>query len=153
MTKPTLYLDVDGVLLGHPEPRSGPYQLANHAVEFLGFVLTHFETAWATTHCRTGDARHLLSYLAEHTPGDLREEIQALAQRVRPTRFQTLKTDIFLASSNPSWIWIDDAPLQAERQVLARNGWEDRWLRVDTSRVPDDLLRAQRELMAAIRHR
>ncbi|MEM6675014.1 MAG: hypothetical protein AAF726_19350, partial [Planctomycetota bacterium] len=80
MTKPTLYLDVDGALLGHPEPRSGPYQLANHAIEFLDFVLSRFEVEWATTHCRHGDARHLLSYLDEHTPDDLREEVFALAQ-------------------------------------------------------------------------
>ena len=148
MTKPTLYLDVDGVLLGHPEPRSGPYQLANHAIEFLDFALSRFKLEWASTHCRHGNARHLLSYLDEHTPDDLRVEMLALAKRIRPTRFQTLKTDIFLASSSPAWIWIDDAPLQAEREILARNCWEDRWLRVDTCRMPNDLLRARHELSA-----
>jgi hypothetical protein len=41
----TLFLDVDGVLLGHPQVGSSAYQLANHGLVFLRFALANFEVA------------------------------------------------------------------------------------------------------------
>jgi hypothetical protein len=148
--KLTIYLDVDGVLLGHPRPMSGPYVLALHAVEFLRFVVDRFDVAWATTHCRHGDPEHLLEYLAEHTEPDQRAEIDTLARQIRPTAFNVCKTEIFEALPDHEWRWIDDAPLQAELQALRRHGWEDRLLRIDTRRVPDDLLSVRVELEAMV---
>ena len=142
----TIYLDIDGVLLGHPTPMSGPYGLANHAVEFLRFVVDQFDVAWATTHCRHGESDHLLEYLADHTAPDQRAEIDTLAREIRPTIFNVCKTEIFEAQPEHEWRWVDDAPLQAEIQALRRHGWEDRLLRVDTRRVPDDLLMVRSRL-------
>lgn len=151
--KPLLFLDIDGVLLGRPEPGSSVYQLANHGLSFLRFVVPEFEVIWATTHCRDGDTRHVVSYLAEHVPEDRRSEVVSLAQAIRSTTFNVCKTEIFQEYADREWVWIDDAPLQSELEALAHCGWEDRWLRVDTCRRPDDLLRARSELQAVLRRR
>jgi hypothetical protein len=141
-----LFLDVDGVLLGRPEIGSSAYQLANHGLSFLRFVVAEFEVGWATTHCRDGDSRHVVSYIAEHATEEQRDEVVSLAEAIRPTYFNVCKTEIFQVHSGRPWIWIDDAPLQAELEALAQNGWEGRLLRIDTCRAPDDLLRARTEL-------
>lgn len=146
-----IYLDVDGVLLGHPEVGSSVYQLANHGLSFLRFVVAEFEVSWATTHCRGGDARHVVSYVAEHAPGDQRNEVLSLAQAIRPTAFNVCKTEIFQAHADREWIWIDDAPLATELEELRAYGLSDRLVRVNTCREPDDLLRATALLRARSR--
>ena len=102
--------------------------------------------AWATTHCRHGETEHLLRYLAEHSAPHQKAELDALARRIQPTAFNVCKTEIFEARPAHDWRWIDDAPLQAELRALDQRGWSDKLLRIDTRRVPDDLIRARAEL-------
>lgn len=69
-----LYLDVDGVLLGHPAPDDIRVCLATHAREFLEFALEHFTCYWLTSHCR-GDSYEVMNLLLEITLGKIKEHI------------------------------------------------------------------------------
>ena len=113
---------------------------------FCLWLTTRFEVSWATTHCRAGDAGHVVSYLAEHANPEERDQIALLARRIRPTAFRVMKTEIFLSKLEHSWVWIEDSPLQAERNQLELHGWSSRLLRIDTCAEPDALLRAHAEL-------
>ncbi len=135
-----LFLDVDGVLLGRADPRAPNVILAAHAAEFLRGALASYEVYWATTNC-DGTTESVVQYLRPYCSSD----VLALVRRVRPTKFATLKTELFDGLAD-DFVWIDDQPLQAELRWLADRGWQDRLLRVDTRRRPDDLARAIRRL-------
>lgn len=137
-----LYLDIDGVLLGKADPRSPEIGLALGAEEFLTFALARFHCFWLSTHCQ-GGTDDVLKYLAPYVP----EKFLALAARVKPTRFQTLKTEAL----EGDFLWLDDAPLQCELDWLSARGWLDRWIQVDTRHRPADLRRAQRVLKKILR--
>lgn len=147
---PTLFLDVDGVLI-----ERGPTgdRLHADAMGFLAFVTARFEVAWATTHCRHGDAGHVLAYLDEHAAPAERDELARLAARVRPTRYRTLKTELFLDGACADWLWIEDAPLAFELDQLRERGLRDHWLQVDVNRRPDDLREARRRLERLVQTR
>jgi len=70
-----------------------------------------------------------------------------LAAKVKPTCFQVMKTEAL----DGDFLWLDDAPMQCELDWLAARGWLDRWIRVDTRKRPEDLLRAQRKLESSLR--
>jgi len=149
--RPTLFLDVDGVLLGHPERGSSVYQLANHGLAFLRFALARFQVAWATTHCRHGDSRPVVDYLGDHARNEAeRDRLTELAMQVRPTAFNVCKTEMILRHPNDQWVWIDDAPLASEIEALRAEGCHDQLLRVNTCRQPDDLRRAMRDLRSLL---
>ena len=145
-----LFLDVDGVLLGRPRDGAGTYQLAQHALPFLRFAIDAFDVQWATTHCRDGDPGHVVEYLAEHCIPEDRDQVVQLARLVKPSAFNVLKTELIAECAHEDWLWLDDAPMQAEREFLAERGWLWRWFRVDTCLLADDLLRARRWLECAL---
>lgn len=141
-TRPNLYLDVDGVLLGKNDPASPKVVLAHHAKEFLTFALDNFNCYWLTTHCK-GAPQPVLRYLAPYLTPDL----EALLIQVRPTRWETLKTEALQGE----FYWIDDSPLAIELKRLKEMGRLDRWIQVDTRRRPDDLLVAMERLKNVIK--
>lgn len=128
-----LYLDVDGVLLGRAAADDPAVVLARHAPAFLSFATANFDCYWLTTHCQ-GDGRTVLAYLRRYVSPDL----ERLLSTVRPTRFETLKTEALAGD----FFWLDDAPLAAELAWLRGRGLMDRWLDVNTRLYPDDLSRA-----------
>lgn len=131
----TLYLDVDGVLVGKEDPASAKLILARHAQRFLEHCLERFDCFWLTSHCRHGDAGRLLRHLGKlATPQELE-----LLREVRPTSWQTLKTEAIDLVSD--FYWLDDSPLQREIELLESRGILHRWIPVDTRRRPDDLRR------------
>jgi len=132
-----LYLDIDGVLLGKEDPNSPEIRLAHHAEEFLAFALAHFDCFWLTTHCQ-GRSETVLQYLTPYGS----ETFLALAGKVKPTQFRVMKTEALTGD----FLWLDDAPMQCELDWLFGQGWLDRWIRVDTRKRPEEILRAQREL-------
>lgn len=133
----SLYLDIDGVLLGKTDPASPRIVLANHAQRFLDFALANFDCFWLTTHCK-GDARPVLEYLRPFLPDD----VMPLLLRIKPTIFDVLKTDALVGD----FLWLDDSPLQIEVNFLRDRGLLNRWVQVDTRRRPDDLLAAPERL-------
>jgi hypothetical protein len=144
-TPPILYLDVDGVLLAGEASVDGDglvpgVALAEHAEEFLDYCVAHYDCRWLTTRCRDGDARPLLRGMSRYA----HEGFLRLAASVRPTVWNTLKTEAIDPLSD--FYWVDDCLLQSEQQWLAANEVLDRWVHADTRKRPDDLRRVLEEL-------
>ncbi|MBN1320565.1 MAG: hypothetical protein JXA87_06980 [Thermoleophilia bacterium] len=140
-----LYLDVDGVLLGGADSTGQDglglgVALARHAKEFLAYCTGHYDCRWLTTKCRDGDAGPLFRHLS----GYAGEDLLRLAASVKPTTWNTLKTEAIDPLSD--FYWVDDSLLQSEQQWLATHGILDRWIQADTRKRPDDLGRVLEEL-------
>jgi hypothetical protein len=125
-----LFLDIDGVLLGK---REGQISLSAGATEFLNFVVDHFDCFWLTTHCQ-GEIAGPLERLRPYVD----PELMTLLQRIKPTRFNVLKTEALPHVGG--FLWIEDSPLAAELAYLQRNQLLSCWLHVDTYRREDDLV-------------
>lgn len=138
-----VFLDIDGVLLGIDRDRPQRLLLADHALDFLAFLLESAEVYWLAPQCR-GDARTAVDHLVRHTRASERERLLTLAGKVLPTNYRGLRTEALPADGR--WLWLDDAPEPGELAMLRGRGWLDRWLFVDTREEPEDLLRAQRLL-------
>jgi len=138
-----VFLDVDGVLLGLDRERPSRLALADHAIDFLAFLLARAKVSWLSPHCR-GDARPLVEHLVRHSKAADRERLLTLVGKVQATDWRTLRTDALPLDGR--FVWLDDAPEQGELAMLRGRGWLDRWLFVDTREEPDDLVRAQRVL-------
>lgn len=127
-----LYIDIDGVLLGRDRGDGVSTVLAEGVYELIGYVLSHFNCYWLTTHC-PGDADCALRYIEPFCS----RKVMNLAKRIKPTKFDTLKTE----SLRGDFYWIEDAPLASELAVLRKRGMLDRWLEANTRERPKDLLR------------
>lgn len=101
-----LYLDIDGVLLTAKNP-----QAADGAAEFVEFITDHFDCYWLTTHCQ-GNTYTALNYLSEYFDKAIMERLQT----IKPTRWQTLKTEAIDFDSQ--FVWLDDYAMQAEKDSL-----------------------------------
>lgn len=137
MSRPSLYLDIDGVLLTprHPAPPAGIEPL-------LDVALSHFSCYWLTTHCK-GDAAPALRYLASYYSAAWLARLAT----VRPTTWDTLKTE-GIDFTQPFY-WLDDAPFEAEKAVLRRAGCLSRLLEVNLRRPMEiDRLRLRLEQLA-----
>ena len=64
--KPTLYLDIDGVLLANEE------NLSIGAAEFIKYAADNFDVYWLTAHCMDGATGHAIEYLQRGSDEDLR---------------------------------------------------------------------------------
>lgn len=131
-----LYIDVDGVLLGKNDPDNIEVVLARHAEEFLRFCLKSYDCYWLTTHCTEGNNANVIRWLKKYA-GDT---IIELVKGIKPTTWRTFKTEAIDFSSQ--FFWIDDEPLQHEKNILEKNNSFGRWIKVDTCKDPDDLKRA-----------
>jgi hypothetical protein len=110
-----LYLDIDGVLLTAKHTQAAP-----GVDEFVDFVTQHFMCYWLTTHCK-GDSAPALRYLS----GFLKPAtVEKLHQAVRPTNWDTLKTEAIDLTSD--FYWLDDSPFQAEIAYLKIHKRADR---------------------------
>lgn len=105
-----LYLDIDGVLLTLKQTRA-----ADYAIEFIEFVTGSFDCYWLSTHCK-GDARNAIRYLTPYFD----EQILQLLSQVKPTNWDTLKTEAIDFSHD--FIWLEDYPFNAEKEVLKKHG-------------------------------
>ncbi|MCK5741764.1 MAG: hypothetical protein KAH48_06065 [Chlorobi bacterium] len=114
-----LYLDIDGVLL----TKHGKHKPAD-LEEFIDIILEYFDCYWLTTHCKA-DSEPTIRYLSEYFDCDLLEKFK----QIKPTNWQTLKTEAIDFSSD--FIWCDDDPLRAEIRILEGNKVGDRLFLVD----------------------
>jgi len=117
-----LYLDIDGVLLTVKHTQAAP-----GVDEFVDFVTRHFTCYWLTTHCK-GDSAPALRYLSNFLKP---ATVEKLRQAVRPTNWDTLKTEAIDLASD--FYWLDDSPFQAEIAYLKSNTVADRLLIVNLS--------------------
>jgi hypothetical protein len=108
-SKKRLYLDIDGVLL--TLKRTKP---ADHSIAFIEFITATFDCYWLTTHCK-GDAKNAIKYLTTYFD----EQTLQLLNQVKPTNWDTLKTEAIDFTHN--FFWLEDYPFNAEKEVLIKN--------------------------------
>lgn len=101
-----LYLDIDGVLLTTKQVRP-----ADYIDEFIDYIITNFDCFWLTTHCK-GNANVAIKYLSSFLN---KEQIEKIS-KIKPTNWTTLKTEGIDFESD--FIWLDDYPFIAEKNVL-----------------------------------
>ena len=125
--KPTLYLDIDGVLLANES------NLAEGAKEFIKYAADNFEVYWLTTHCMDGDPSHAVEYLNRGDP----EDLTLWLKRFKPTTWSLKKTDA-IDFSKP-FLWFDDDCFTEEQRVLREHGVLNSWIEVDLRKYPDQM--------------
>ena len=128
-----IYLDIDGVILDKDlKPTS-------HLKKFLEHITDNHEVFWLTTHCK-GDSSSTLSYLSRFLDKDIIE----LLKKVKPTSWNTLKTEAI--DFTKDFVWLDDYIFPTERQVLERENKLDCWIEVNLKGSGDGLLQVLKDL-------
>jgi hypothetical protein len=139
-----LYLDIDGVLLG--KNGNGEIALIPNIEEFLEYTRNNFQCNWLTTHCRDGK----LDGIHKHLRPFFRDHDISVLDHMKPLKWNTLKTEAI--DFDTPFIWIDDAPLEYEIEILKKMGCLQNWLQVDTHKnyydlTIDRLEKKQKEIM------
>ncbi len=119
MTK--AYLDIDGVLLTKKQ------QPPDHVSEFIAYVINNYDCYWLTTHCRNGENKAM-----EYLRGFLSKMDLKSLENVKPTNWDTLKTEAIDFTSN--FVWLEDYPFEAEKKILFQNNKEESLILVKLDR-------------------
>ncbi|MEF3691523.1 MAG: hypothetical protein V3574_00520 [Candidatus Moraniibacteriota bacterium] len=123
-----IYLDIDGVLL----KKDG--SLAEYFDEFLEFFVDKHNVFWLTTHCQGRDNNaiwHINQY------NEVSKRSLELLQKIKPTDWQTLKTEGIDFSQD--FIWFDDYLLEAEKEILKKYGADQKVILINLNENPDIL--------------
>lgn len=132
-----LYLDIDGVIL------KKDHTIPEYGQEFISYLVTNFECYWLSTHCK-GNTNQALNHLSNCYPPSTLE----LLKIVKPTNWTDLKTEAI--DLHADFIWLEDYPFQAEKQVLDRINKIDSLITVDLSRKNElKLVQRKIEIIAA----
>ena len=113
-----VFLDIDGVLLGLDRERPQRLALADHALDFLSFLLARATVHWLSPGHR--EAKAAVDHLLVHTRQSERERLLTLAPRVRMASWRTLRTEAL--PSDGRFLWLDDAPSPDELAALRQRG-------------------------------
>ena len=126
--KINIYLDIDGVLLAND------WNAANHANEFLRFVLDKFpdSTYWLTTHCHGNPNTPI-----EHVGHLFEPDVVELMKMIKPTTWDLAKTRAI--NYDEPFLWFDDDLFFEEKEMLTSRGVLDNWIGVDLRKDPDQL--------------
>ena len=116
-----IYLDIDGVIL------KKDYSLPDYAKEFISFLTTNYYGYWLTTHCR-GGSNNSVSYLSEYYPASTIVQLQT----IKSTDWTDLKTEAI--DLNSDFIWLEDYPLESEKEILRKANRTDSLITVDLNR-------------------
>jgi hypothetical protein len=141
MDRPTLYLDLDGVLLVRDASRHG-YSVANHAEEFLAWAVEQFDTRWLSSRCQNGDREEVrrafrLAGVVPNSP------IWIAIEKISALRWSVDKAQAIDLLAN-FW-WLDDNPTPSSLDFLGQFGCLDRLIRI-ASRDPQALRHARMTL-------
>jgi hypothetical protein len=149
--RPTLFLDVDGVVLrrrsGQMRARDA-FEIAPHPLHFLRWVIKNFDVRWLSSRCQGGDAQevcHAFRYAlgARDLPLDWR-----FLETIPAARWGRRKVDAIDLSTN--FYWVDDAHGEDALAFLGSRGRADRAIETNVDRDPDALLKAMHQLADAI---
>lgn len=124
-----IYLDIDGVLL----QKSGI--IADNFDDFIEFVVLNYDVFWLTTHCKNGENRAIEHIIRDNS---LSEKTLKLLQKIKPTNWQTLKTEAIDFSKN--FIWLDDYLMESEANILKENNTSEKIIIVDLRENPSILI-------------
>lgn len=128
-----IYLDIDGVLLTK-ECKQMP-----HLKDFINtlFSIPNSEIFWLTTHCKENRTDKVFT----HIGNVIDEEIINLLHKVKPTKWDTLKTEAIDFTNK--FIWFDDNILEIEKKILSRNNALSSWIKVESNL--EDIIEILRE--------
>jgi len=118
-----IYLDINGVLL------TKNLQQALYLEPFLTALINRHSVFWLTTHCK-GDATPTIQYLSFY----LDKECLKLCKTIKPTNWQTLKTEAI--DMTQDFLWFDDYILDVEKQILLKHNKIESWIKVDLEDNP-----------------
>jgi hypothetical protein len=122
-----IYLDVNDTLLTHDlKPASG-------LKDFIVTVLKNNDVYWLTTHCK-GNSQTVMNYLSPL----LSPDILAAMKRIKPTNWNTLKTEAIDFSKE--FLWFDDYLMEAEKKILRDNNQVESLMKVDLRNNPYQLI-------------
>jgi len=123
-----VYLDIDGVLLANET------HAANYADEFLQTILKKYpnSTYWLTTHNWNGENR-----AKEVLTPYLKPETVELLDKIKPTRWNELKTDAI--NFDDGFLWFDDDLWPDELKVLEEHEAAEQFILVKLDEDPDML--------------
>lgn len=122
-----IYLDINDTILTHDlKPAEG-------LKTFLEFILKGNEVYWLTTHCK-GDPLVTTNYLKNLLP----EDIYNLTKHIKPTNWNTRKTEAIDFSKN--FLWFDDFLFESEKEVLQENNKLASWIKIDLRSEPSQLM-------------
>ncbi len=121
------YIDVDGTII------TKDHKEAENLNRFLRALINSGDLYWLTTHCRYDNADSVFSYLKPI----LSDDNYLLIRKIKPTNWQTLKTEA-IDFSQP-FIWFDDFLLEAEKIILRENDCFKNWTPINLYNNPDIL--------------
>lgn len=120
------YLDIDGVILANDK------QVANHADEFIKYLVSNYDVYWLTTHC-SRDENYTIELLSSFFDSEMVETIK----KIKTLNWDVLKTEAIDFDSD--FLWFDDEVFEEEKRILRLNDKYDSWVEIDLSKNPDQL--------------
>jgi hypothetical protein len=148
---PTLYLDIDGVLLrrrpGNFRVRDA-FEVAPYAPLFLTWAVQNFDVRWLSSRCQTGDAQQVCDAFRYALPATKLPADWRVLESIPAVQWGARKIDAIDLSSD--FYWLDDAHGDEALAILTANGKADRAIEVNVDRDPEALLRARQMLAKAI---
>ena len=117
-----LYLDIDGVILTQKNTKP-----SENSKELIEFIINNFNCFWLTTHCK-GETETTINYLSNFFD---KKTIQLLT-KIQSTNWTTLKTEAI--DFNSDFIWLDDYPFNAEKEILRLNFSQENLIEVNLLR-------------------
>lgn len=121
-----IYLDIDGVLINKNK-------IANGASEFLEYVIRKYDVFWLSTHCN-GSIESVDLYLKKYLP----IETHSLIEKVKPTKWDVLKTDAI--DFSVEFLWLDDYLMESEKRILLEKNVLKNQILVNLKDNPNQLL-------------
>lgn len=116
-----IYLDIDGVVRGCASPKEDIENFLNHCLAKYPNSIY-----WLTTHCNHGVNR-----APEALQGILSQElVDRLADTVKPTEWEILKTDAI--DKDQDFVWFDDNLFESEERVLDAYNIADGFFRMNS---------------------
>lgn len=122
-----IYLDIDGVLL----TKQG--QPALFVEEFLKYITNRHECFWLTTHCQ-GNPESAI----KHLDGKISARAIEYARKIKPTDFQTWKTEAI--DFTQDFRWLDDYAFEMELKDLNQHDCKDKLILIDLEKNPNHLM-------------
>ena len=147
---PTLYLDIDGVLLRHRRGNfrvRDAFEVAPHVPLFLTWVVQYFDVRWLSARCQSGDAQQVCDAFRYALPATELPADWRFIETIPAVRWGTRKIDAIDLSSD--FYWCDDAHPAEALAILTAHGKADRAIHVSVDRDPEALLRTRQILAYA----
>jgi hypothetical protein len=148
---PTLFLDIDGVLLRHRRGNfrvRDAFEVAPYALLFLTWAIQNFDVRWLSSRCQSGDAQQVCDAFRYALPATALPADWRFLASIPAVQWGTRKTDAIDLSSD--FYWCDDAHGDEALAILTARGKADRAIHVNVDRDPEALLRARQILARAL---